>query len=73
MYAGCVRTLKGLALPCASHSDKIALSGSRHLRSTLAGAAPVLLAHAIVTVKLLALTTGTAASVNRTGAAAPYS
>ena len=45
---------------------------SRSLRSTRA-AAPGLLAHAEVTVNLLALTTGTAASVNRTGAAAPYS
>ena len=43
-----VHTVKGLALPRASHSDEIALAGSRRLRSTLA-AAPVLLAHAVVT------------------------
>ncbi len=46
--AECVRALKGLALPRASHSSEIALSGSRRLRSTLA-AAPVLFAHAVVT------------------------
>ena len=47
--AECVRTLKGLALLRASHSGKIALAGSRRLRFTLA-AAPVLFAHAVVTV-----------------------
>ena len=47
--AECVRVLKGLALPRATHSGKIALSGSRHLRSTLA-AAPILFAHAALTV-----------------------
>ncbi len=46
--AECVHTLKGLALPRASHSGKIALSGSRRLRSTLA-AVPVLFAHDVVT------------------------
>ncbi len=40
---------KDLALPRTSHSGEIALPGSRRLRSTLA-AAPVLFAHAIVTV-----------------------
>ncbi len=45
----CVSALKGLALPGASHSDEIALVGSRCLRSTLA-AAPVLFALAVVTV-----------------------
>jgi hypothetical protein len=51
MYASgvCVRAVKGLALPRASHPGEIALSGSRHLRSTLA-VAPVLFAHAVVTV-----------------------
>ncbi len=44
-----VHALKGLALPRASHSGEIALAGSRHLRSTLA-AAPVLFAHAAITV-----------------------
>ena len=39
---------KGLALPRASHSSKIALAGSRRLCPTLAGA-PVLIAHAVVT------------------------
>ena len=34
--AECVRALKGLALPRASHSGDIALSGSRRLRSSLA-------------------------------------
>ncbi len=51
MNAGsvCVRALKGLALPRVSHSGEIALTGSRRLRFTLA-AAPVLFAHAVVTV-----------------------
>ena len=44
-----VRALEGLALPRASYSGEIALSSSRRLHSTLA-AAPVLLAHAVVTV-----------------------
>ena len=44
----CMRALKGLVPPRASHSDAIALAGSRRLRSTLA-AAPVLFAHAVVT------------------------
>jgi hypothetical protein len=43
-----VHTLKGLALPRASHSGEIALAGSRRLHSTLA-AAPVLFAYAVVT------------------------
>ncbi len=43
-----VHTLKGLALPRACHSGKIALAGSRRLRSMLV-AAPVLFAHAVVT------------------------
>ena len=47
--AECVRALKGLALPRASHSSEIALADSRRLRSTLA-AVSVLFAHAIVTV-----------------------
>ena len=47
--AECVRALKGLALPRAHHSGEIALAGSRGLHSTLA-AAPVLFAHAAVTV-----------------------
>ena len=38
----CAHALKGLALPDASHSSKIALAGSRRLRSVLA-AVPVLL------------------------------
>ncbi len=45
----CVHTLKGLALPCVSHSGEIALAGSRRLRSTLA-VAPVLFVHAVATV-----------------------
>jgi hypothetical protein len=49
MLADCVRALKGLALPRASHSSESTLSGSRRLRSTLV-AAPVLFAHAVVTV-----------------------
>jgi hypothetical protein len=40
---------KVLALPCASHSGEITLSGSRRLHFTLA-AAQVLFAHAVVTV-----------------------
>ena len=44
-----VRTLEGLALPRASHSSDIALSGLRCQRFTLA-ATPVLFMHAIVTV-----------------------
>ncbi len=47
--AECVHALKGLVLPRASHSGDIALTGSRRLHSTLA-AAPVLFAHAAVTV-----------------------
>ncbi len=47
--AECVHERKGLALPRASHSGEIALAGSRRLHSTLA-AAPVLFAHAVVTV-----------------------
>ena len=43
----CAYALKGPALPRASHSDEIALAGSRRLRFTLA-AAPVLFAHADV-------------------------
>ena len=49
MQAKYVRALKGLALPRASHSGEIALSGSRRLRSTLA-AARILFAHTVVTV-----------------------
>jgi hypothetical protein len=49
-----LRALKGVAR--ASHSGEIALSGSRRLRSTLV-AAPVLFAHAVVTVKNRASTT----------------
>ena len=47
MYAGwvCSRTQRTVA----SHSDKIALSGSRRLHSTLA-ATPIHFAHAVVTV-----------------------
>ncbi len=41
--AECVRALKGLVLPRASHSGEIALAGSRRLCSTLA-AVPVLFA-----------------------------
>ena len=41
----CVRALKGLALPRASHYSEIALAGSRRLHSMLA-ATPFLLAHA---------------------------
>ncbi len=48
----CVHTLKGLALPRASHSGEIALAGSRRLRSTLA-AAPVLFVHAATLQKLI--------------------
>ena len=44
-----MHALKGLALPRASHSGKIALAGSRRLLATL-GAAPVLFAHAVVAV-----------------------
>ena len=44
----CLHSLKGLALPRASHSGEIALAGSRHLRSTLA-AASILSAHVVVT------------------------
>ncbi len=52
--AECVRALKELALPRAttwraSHSGEIALSSSRRIRSAHA-AAPVLFAHAVVTV-----------------------
>ena len=47
--AECVHTLKGLALPRASHSSEIALVGSPRLCSTLA-AEPVLFAHAVVTI-----------------------
>ncbi len=47
--AECVRALKRLALPRVSHFGEIAPSGSRRLRSMLA-VAPVLFAHAIVTV-----------------------
>ena len=47
--AECVHVLKGLALPRGSHSGEITLAGSRCLLSTLA-AAPVLFAHAFVTV-----------------------
>jgi hypothetical protein len=43
-----MHALNGLALLCACHSSEIALAGSRRLRSTLA-AAPVLLAHAVIT------------------------
>ncbi len=45
--AKCAHAPKGLALPRASHSSKIALAASRRLRSTLA-AMPVLFAHTIV-------------------------
>jgi hypothetical protein len=45
----CVCALKGVVLLGASYSGKIALAGSCRLRSTLA-AAPVLFAHAVVTV-----------------------
>jgi hypothetical protein len=49
--AECVRALKALALPRASHSGEIALSSSRCLCSTVTlAAAPVLFAHAVVTV-----------------------
>ena len=45
-----MHTLKGLALPRASHSGEIALAGSRRLHSTLAlAAAPAFFAHAVVT------------------------
>jgi hypothetical protein len=44
-----VHVLKGLALPRASHYGEIVLAGSCRLRSTLA-VAPVLSAHAVVTV-----------------------
>ena len=44
--AECVRALKGLVLPCASHSGEITLSCRLH--STLA-AAPALFAHTVVT------------------------
>ena len=49
MKAECVRALKGLALPRASHSGsgEITLAGSRRLCYTLAAA---LFAHAVVTV-----------------------
>ena len=47
--AECERALKGLALPRASHSGEIALSGLRRLRDTLA-TVPVLYAQAVVTV-----------------------
>jgi hypothetical protein len=51
MYAGrvCACAKKEVKLPLVSHYGEIALSGSRRLRSTLA-AAPVLFAHAVVTV-----------------------
>ena len=49
MQSVCAYVLKGQALPHASHSGDIALSGSRRLRPTLA-AAPVLFAHAVVAV-----------------------
>ncbi len=49
MYTDRVRALNGLALPRASHSGEIALSGSRRLYSTLA-TVPVFFAHAIVIV-----------------------
>ena len=42
------KCVHGLALPRVSHSGKIALAGSRCLRSTLV-AVPVLFAHAVVT------------------------
>ena len=42
-----MHALKGLELPCASHSGEIAQAGSRRLRPTLA-AAPVRFAHAVV-------------------------
>ena len=42
---------QGLALPRASHSGEITLSGSHRLHSTLE-AAPVLVAHAVVTVAI---------------------
>ena len=45
----CVHTLKGLALLRTIHLGEFMLPGSRCLRSTLA-AAPVLFAHAVVTV-----------------------
>jgi hypothetical protein len=44
-----VHARKGMELPHASHPGEIALAGSRRLRATLA-AAPVLFAHAVVTV-----------------------
>ena len=44
LKAECAHTLEGLALPRASHSGEIALSGSCRLRSTLA-TVPVLFAH----------------------------
>jgi hypothetical protein len=44
----CKHVLKGLLLQRASYSDKIALAGSRRLRSTLV-AAPALSTHAVVT------------------------
>ena len=46
--AVCVRALKGLVLPRASHSGKSTLAGPRRLRSTLA-AAPVVFADTAVT------------------------
>ncbi len=45
----CVRAIKGLALPRASHSSEIARVGSHRLRNTLA-AAPALFAHVIFAV-----------------------
>jgi hypothetical protein len=48
-HAECVRALKGLVLPRASHSGELALAGTRCLLPMLL-AAPVLLAHAVVTV-----------------------
>ncbi len=47
--AECMHALNGLALPRASRSGEIALAASRRPRSMLA-AAPVLVAHAGVTV-----------------------
>ncbi len=45
--AKCVHALIGLALPYASNSSEIVLSGSCRQRSTL-GAVPVLFVHTIV-------------------------
>ena len=52
--AKCENARKELALPRASHSGEIALTGSRRMRSTLP-AALILLVHAVVTVAKLGI------------------